>query len=143
MTEVLVVLAIIGVFVTFTGIAFLDAYRAYQVRSASLELTTAMRAVRQVAVSTRTPRSLVIDQTAKTYTWTDSKDVVRTLRLPESVEFLSVSPTTITFGPTGTVTTGAATITVTNQVNSNRVDDWTLTLNTVGRVTTTYSSHTP
>ena len=51
--EMLLVLAIMGIFITFAGPAFTEAYRAYKVRSSATELTLALRAARQVAVSTR------------------------------------------------------------------------------------------
>lgn len=143
LTELLVVIALMGVFITFAGPAFNESYRAYKVRSAALELTDALRAARQVAVTTRTPTSLAIDTAAGTYSWTDSKGKVRTITLTTPVHFVTASPATVTFVTNGTVSTGSATIALQNNVNSSRADRWTLTLNTVGRVTSAYSQVAP
>lgn len=143
LTELLVVIALMGIFITFAGPAFNESFRAYKVRSAALELTDALRAARQVAVSTRLATSLTVDTAAGTYSWTDSKGRVRTVTLPVPVRFVAANPTTITFTNNGTVTTGVATLSLQNTVNGTRADRWTLDLNTVGRVTSSYSQVAP
>jgi len=143
LTELLVVIALMGVFITFAGPAFNESLRAYRVRSAALELTDALRAARQVAVSTRVATSLAVDTAAGSYSWTDSKGRVRSVTLPVPVRFVAATPATITFTTNGTVTTGAATIALQNTVNGTRADRWTLDLNTVGRVTSSYSQVAP
>ena len=102
-----------------------------------------LRAARQVAVSTRTPASVIIDTAAGSYSWTDAKGTGRTAVLHPPVRFVSASPATITFVTNGTVSTGAATISLQNTVTSDRADRWTLELNTVGRITTTRTVVTP
>ena len=141
--ELLVVIALMGIFITFAGPAFNESFRAYKVRSAALELTDALRAARQVAVSTRLATSLAVNTAGGSYSWTDSKGRIRSVTLPVPVRFVSASPATITFTTNGTVTTGAATISLQNTVNTTRADRWTLDLNTVGRVTSTYSQVAP
>lgn len=143
LTELLVVIAFMGMFITFAGPAFNESFRAYKVRSAALELTDALRAARQVAVSTRVATSLAVDTAAGSYSWTDSKGRLRSVTLPVPVRFVTASPATITFTTNGTVTTGAATLSLQNTVNSTRADRWTLVLNTVGRVTSSYSQVAP
>ncbi len=142
-TEMLTVLALMALMITFVGPAFSESYRAYKVRSAAVELADTLRAVRQVAVSTRAPSSLTIDTVAGTYTYTNAKGRVRTILLPIPVQFVTANPTTITFVTNGTVSTGAATIALQNTVTRDRADRWTLALNTVGRVTTTKSVVAP
>ena len=142
-TEMLTVLALMALMITFVGPAFSESYRAYKVRSAAVELCDTLRAARQVAVSTRTPRSVTIDTAAGAYTYTDAKGRVRTVLLPDPVRFVSASPATITFVTNGTVSTGVATISLQNTITRNRADRWTLDLNTVGRITTTRSVVTP
>ena len=141
--EMLLVLAIMGIFITFAGPAFTQAYRAYRVRSSASELTLALRAARQVAVSTRAASSLVVDTANRNYSWTDARGRVRTWTLPTGVEFVTVNPATVTFATNGTVTTGTATIALQGTVAAGRADRWTLDLNTVGRVTSTYTTVVP
>jgi type IV fimbrial biogenesis protein FimU len=141
--EMLLVLALMGIFITFAGPAFTDSYRAYKVRSAMQELSVALRAVRQVAVSTRAATNLTIDTAGGTYSWTDAKGQTRTWPLPTGVAFTSASPTTITFVTNGTVSSGSATIVLKGTVNGSRADQWTINLNTTGQVTSSYASVTP
>jgi type IV fimbrial biogenesis protein FimT len=143
LTEMLVVLALAALLITFVGPAFSESYRAYKVRSATTELSDTLRAVRQVAVSTRTPSSLTIDTTAGTYSWTDSKGRARSVGLTPAVHFISASPATITFVTDGTVSTGAATVVLQNTINGQTADRWTLDLNTVGRITATKTTVAP
>ena len=141
--EMLLVLAIMGIFITFAGPAFTESYRAYKVRSASQELSVALRAVRQVAVSTRAASSLLVDTAAGSYTWTDAKGKTRTWGLPVGVAFISATPSTITFVTNGTVSTGSASIVLQGTVSGSRADRWTLNLNTVGQVTSSFSMVAP
>ena len=142
-TELLVVLALAAMFITFVGPAFSESYRAYKVRSAALELTDTLRAARQVAVSSRVPASVTIDTSTGSYTWTDSKGRVRSMTVPSPVQFVTASPSTITFATNGTVSTGVATIALKNVINAQTADQWTLDLNTVGKITTTKTTVTP
>lgn len=141
--EFLVVLAVMGLFVVFAGPAFNESYRAYKVRSSTQELADALRAVRQVAVSTQNDSSLVVDVSGSSYTWNDYKGKSRTIQLPVPVRFQTATPTTITFVSDGTVSTGAATLALENTINGSRIDRWTLSLNTVGKVDMAYSHVTP
>jgi len=141
--ELLLVLALMAIFITFAGPAFTQSYRAYKVRSAMQELSVVLRAARQVAVSTRSASSVVFDQAAGNYSWTDAKGRNRVWSLPPNVVFVSASPTTITFTTNGTVSTGNATVVLQTTVDSTRADQWTLDLNTVGRITSTYAAVAP
>ncbi|MCI0568667.1 MAG: prepilin-type N-terminal cleavage/methylation domain-containing protein [Acidobacteria bacterium] len=141
--ELLVVLAIMGIFITFAGPAFTESYRAYKVRSASQELSVALRAVRQVAVSTRSASNLLVNTSGGSYSWTDAKGKTRSWVLPNGVSFISANPSTITFVTNGTVSTGSASIILQGTVNGSRADRWTLNLNTVGQVTSSFSMVTP
>jgi len=141
--ELLVVIAMMAIFITFAGPAFNESYRAYKVRSSALELSDSLRAARQVAVATRTLTSLVVNTAGASYSWTDSKGRLRTTNLQSPVRFVAATPATITFASNGTVSSGAATISLQNNINGTRADRWTLDLNTVGRVTSTYSQVAP
>jgi type IV fimbrial biogenesis protein FimU len=141
--EMLIVLALMGIFITFAGPAFTESYRAYKVRSAMQELTVALRAVRQVAVSTRAPSNLLVDTAGASYSWTDAKGTTRSWALPNGVAFVSATPATITFVTNGTVGTGAASIVLQGTVSGARADRWTINLNTAGNVTSTYAMVAP
>ena len=142
-TEMLTVLAIAALIITFAGPAFTESYRAYKVRSSTLELSDTIRAVRQVAVTSRTASSLTIDTAAGSYSWTDIKGQARSAGLAPGVQFISANPATITFVTNGTVSTGTATIVLQNTINAQTADRWTLDLNTVGKITTTKTSVAP
>jgi len=141
--EMLLVLAIMGIFITFAGPAFTESYRAYKVRSAAQELSVAIRAVRQVAVSTRASSDLLVNTAGGSYSWTDAKGKTRSWALPTGVSFISATPSTITFVTNGTVSTGSASIVLQGTVNGSRADRWTLSLNTVGQVTSTFAIVAP
>jgi len=141
--EMLMVLALMGIFITFAGPAFTESYRAYKVRSAMQELSVALRAVRQVAVSTRAASNLQVDTASGSYSWTDAKGNARSWVLPNGVAFVSATPSTITFVTNGTVSTGTASIVLQGTVSGSRADRWTLNLNTAGQVTSTYAMVTP
>jgi type IV fimbrial biogenesis protein FimU len=141
--EMLVVIAIMGIFITFAGPAFTQSYRAYKVRSAAQELTLAMRAVRQVAVTTRAASSLVVDTAARSYSWIDVKGRTRVWQLPANVDFISATPSTITFATNGTVTSGSASVVLQTTVTGSRADRWTVNLNTAGSVSSIFAMVTP
>ena len=143
LTELLVVIAIMGIFITFAGPAFTQSYRAYKVRSSAQELTLALRAARQVAVTTRAASSLVVDMTNRNYSWTDVKGMTRVWNLPVGVDFISATPSTITFATNGTVTSGSASVVLQTTVTSERADRWTVSLNTAGAVSSSFAMVTP
>lgn len=142
-TEMLVVLALMGIFITFAGPAFTQSYRAYKVRSAAQELVLALRAARQVAVSTRAASSLVVNTASRNYSWTDVKGRTRLWELPVGVNFISATPSTITFATNGTVTTGAASVVLQVTVTSSLAHRWTVDLNTAGRVSSSLAQVIP
>jgi hypothetical protein len=96
-----------------------------------------------VAVSTRLATSLTINTAAGSYAWTDSKGRLRTILVPSPVQFVTANPATITFASNGTVTTGAATIALKNTINAAVAHQWTIDLNTVGKITTAKSEVAP
>jgi type IV fimbrial biogenesis protein FimU len=141
--EMLLVLALMGIFITFAGPAFTESYRAYKVRSAMQELTVTLRAVRQVAVSTRAPSNLLVNTAGASYSWTNAKGQTRNWVLPNGVAFVSATPSTITFVTNGTVSTGSASIVLQGTVSGARADRWTINLNTAGAVSSTYAMVAP
>src|SRR2546425_2596768 len=119
--ELLIVIALIGLFVLFGGPAMADAFRAYKVRSVANDLVTDLRAMRYNAVSTRTPRTMTInDQTNASpnqYTYTNYKGDSVTARL-DGVDIESTSSAAVTFNINGaTGATGSQTVSVSTVVN--------------------------
>src|SRR5262245_38424246 len=62
--ELLIVIAIMGLFILFAGPAMAEAYRAYKVRAVANNLATDLRAQRYNAVAGRTPRTLTANNQA-------------------------------------------------------------------------------
>jgi prepilin-type N-terminal cleavage/methylation domain-containing protein len=142
--EALVVIAIVGIFVLFGGPAFHDAYRAYAVRSAANNLVTDVRAMRYNAVTSRSSRTMTINNQANVgapnqYSFINKLGQTVTFRL-ENVNIETTSDASITFNINGsTGTTSNRTVIVSGYVNSSRNDRYTITITPSGTVQSAYS----
>src|SRR5690242_16719458 len=106
--ELLVVIALIGLFVIFGGPALADSYKAYKVRSAANQIVTDLRAMRYNAVSTRSPRTMTLNNTTNAspnqYTYTNYKGDPITVRIEPFVSIETTSAASVSFniyGATG------------------------------------------
>jgi prepilin-type N-terminal cleavage/methylation domain-containing protein len=149
LSEMLAVMAIMGLFILFGGPAMADAYRAYKVRSAADVLVTDIRALRYNAVAQRATQTLTINTQSNVsapnqYTFVNKLGQTVTRAEEVGVKIDDTSSTTISFNNTGaTGTTGNLTVIMSLDVNSDRGDRYTLTVTPTGTVSSAYSSYVP
>jgi Tfp pilus assembly protein FimT len=143
--ELLIVIALIGLFVLFGGPSMADAYRAYKVRSVANTLSIDLRALRYNAVSTRTSRTMTINNTANAspnqYSYTNPKGDPITVRIEPFVNIETTSVASISFNINGsTGVAGNQTVSVSMAINGTRNDRYTITVTPTGTVSTAYST---
>ncbi len=142
--ELLIVIALIGLFVVFGGPSINEAFKAYKIRSAANGLATDLRALRYNAVSNRAPRSITINNqgalSPNQYSYNNYKGVAVTVRL-DSANIETTSAASITFninGSTGAV--GNQTVAVSGAINDSRNDRYTITVTPTGTISSAYST---
>ena len=147
--ELLVVIALMGLFILFAGPAMADAYKAYKVRSATDILATDIRALRYAAVAQRGSRTMTLNTQGHAtapnqYSFVNAIGDTITRRLEQWVNLENASATTITFGTTGaTGVSSSLTFLVSMNINSSRGDRYTIAVSPTGTVTTSYATYTP
>jgi len=142
--ELLIVIALMGLFIIFGGPSLNDAFRSYKVRSVANDLVTDLRALRYNAVSTRAQRTMTIsDQNAGSpnqYSYVNYKGAGVTVRL-DGVNIESTSAASITFNINGsTGAFGNQTLSVSGMINDSRNDRYTITVTPTGTISTAYST---
>ena len=143
--ELLIVIALMGLFILFAGPAMAEAYKAYKVRAVANGLATDIRAQRYTAVSNRTPRILTANNQAHAtapnqYSYTNSKGDAITIRM-DGVNVETTSDASITFNINGsTGSAGNTTFRVSAMIDSSRNDRYTITVTPTGTVSTAYST---
>jgi Tfp pilus assembly protein FimT len=148
-SELLTVLALMGLLILFGGPAMADAFRSYKVRSAADILATDVRALRYAAVAGRTSLTMTLndqdDSTAPNqYTFTNFKGDTVTRRLESGVSIETSSAAAITFSAMGsTGQSSSQTLVVSMPVNDTRGDRYTISVTPSGTVSAAYSTYTP
>ena len=149
LSELLTVIALIGIFVLFGGPAMADAFKAYKVKASANIVATDVRGMRYAAVGQRTSRTMTINSTgtgsnANTYDFVNPIGDTITRRMEHGVNIEDASADTLTFSSTGaTGTTATQTIIVSMDINSSRGDRYTISVSPSGTVSTAYSTYTP
>jgi prepilin-type N-terminal cleavage/methylation domain-containing protein len=149
LSELLVVIALLGLFILFGGPAMADAFRAYKVRSAADMLVTDIRALRYNAVAQRASQTLTINTQGNStapnqYSFVNMRGVTVTRKQEAGVNIEDTSTTTITFSNTGTTgSTGNLTVIMSLTVNGDRGDRYTLSITPTGTVSSAYASYVP
>ena len=147
LSELLTVIALMGLLILFGGPALADGFRAYKVRTAADILSTDLRAMRYSAVGQRSPRTMTLNTQGSTpanqYTFTNARGETVTRSLDgQNIE--SSSATTINFNINGsTGATSSQTILVSMTINSTRGDRYTISVSPSGTVSTAYSTYVP
>jgi len=143
--ELLIVIALMGLFILFAGPAMAEAYKAYKVRAVANGLATDIRAQRYNAVSTRTARTMTINNQSHAtapnqYSYPNYKGDTITVRM-DGVNIETTSVASITFNINGsTGAAGNSTVLVSAMINSSRNDRYTITVTPTGTVSTAYST---
>jgi prepilin-type N-terminal cleavage/methylation domain-containing protein len=149
LSELLVVIALLGLFILFGGPAMADAYKAYKVRSAADMLVTDIRALRYNAVAQRAPQTLTINTQSNVsapnqYTFVNMRGVTVIRKQEVGVNIDDTSATTISFTNTGTTgSTGNLTVIMSLDVNASRGDRYTLSITPTGTVSSAYANYVP
>ena len=137
--EMLVVLAIIGMFVVVTLPALGNYIRASRVRVSNDVLMEDLRAARYIAITNHTTDSVTFDQAAGTYRYTDIRGALVVRRLESGVSFSSLTNTPITFTSDGSLSTSAPTIVILGTVMSGTSHQYTISVTTVGRSSSVFA----
>ena len=145
-SELLIVIALIGIFVLFGGPAMADAYRAYRVRSVATNLTVDLRALRYNAVARRAVQTVTINDQAHAtapnqYSYANFKGDPITVPIEPQVSIETTSAASISFNMYGsTGVSGNQTVSVSSSINGSRNDRYTITVTPTGTVSTAYST---
>jgi prepilin-type N-terminal cleavage/methylation domain-containing protein len=146
--ELLIVVALIGIFVLFGGPAMNEAYRSYKIRTTANGLVNDLRAQRYLAVANRAPRTLTINRQdhpsePNQYSFVNPQGRAVTMRV-EAVDFESASATSVPFTINGgTGTSGNLTVLVSGKVSNSRGERYTITITPTGTVQAVFSTYTP
>jgi Tfp pilus assembly protein FimT len=149
LSELLTVIALIGLFVLFGGPAMADAFRAYKVRASADIVATDVRAMRYSAVGQRSARTMTINSQGagsnpNTYTFINAVGTTVTRRMEHGVNIEDASADTLSFNTMGaTGSAGSETIIVSMDINATRGDRYTISVSPSGTVTAAYSTYTP
>ena len=149
LSELLTVIALIGLFVLFGGPAMADAFRAYKVRATADIVATDVRAMRYSAVGQRSARTMAISSQGagtnpNTYTFVNAVGDTVLRRLEHGVNIDDASADTLSFGITGaTGSAGNEVVIVRMDINATRGDRYTISVSPSGTVSTAYSTYTP
>jgi Tfp pilus assembly protein FimT len=148
-SELLTVIAIMGLMILFGGPALADAFRSYKVRSTADILATDVRALRYNAVAGRLTMTMTLNNQGHStapnqYSFTNSKGDPVIRRIENGVNIESTSAAAITFSAMGsTGQTSIQTVLVSMPVNATRGDRYTISVTPSGTVSTAYSTYTP
>lgn len=135
--EILIVLAIIGLFLVI-GLPNVNNYiRAARVRAGNDGIVSDLRLARYIAISNRTTATVTFDASARTWSYTDihGATVVRTLEM--GITFPTLTNTPVTFRSDGSLGTTAPTVVVQGTVTSTLTHQYTITVSSIGKVTST------
>ena len=133
LTELLIVLAIIGVLAVLAGPSYQTAVARVQARSVTTEIASELRLARQLAMARRERLQLIFDQTARTITLqrADVEDILLVYEYADKgvvVEEPTAGPE-ILFYPSGRAATPT-----TIRVRDSQGQETTFTVSITGRV---------
>jgi prepilin-type N-terminal cleavage/methylation domain-containing protein len=144
--ELLIVIALIGLFVLFGGPAMADGYRAYKVRSIANNVTVDLRAMRYNAVSKRATQTMTLNNqnhatAPNRYSYSNFQGDPITVTLEPPVNIETTSAATINFNIYGsTGVSGSQTVVVSGPINGSRNDRYTITVSPTGTISSAYST---
>lgn len=149
LSELLTVIALLGMFILFGGPAMADGFRAYKVKSSANIVATDVRGMRYAAVGNRTTLTMTVSNQGSgvnpnTYVFTNAAGQTITRRLEPGVNLETGSAATLSFSSTGaTGSTATQVLIVSMDINSTRGDRYTISVSPTGTVTTAYATYTP
>jgi prepilin-type N-terminal cleavage/methylation domain-containing protein len=149
LSELLVVMALMGMFILFAGPAMSEAFRAYKVKAAADILATDVRGMRYAAVGQRAPRTMTINSqgtgvNANTYSFVNAMGETVNRSVETGVNIEDASADTLSFSTTGaTGSTATEVLIVSMDINGTRGDRYTISVTPSGTVSAAYSTFTP
>jgi len=138
LAELLVVVAIIGLFCLVAIPSVGNYIRAGKVRAANDTLMGDLRAVRYIAITNHAAGSLTIDGTAGTWSYSDIHGTTISRALDKNVRFTSGNAT-VTFASDGTTTTGPTSIVIRGNVLPSIDHQYTISITTIGRLSSAFA----
>jgi type II secretory pathway pseudopilin PulG len=139
--EILVVIAIVGLFLAVTIPAASNYIRSSRVRTAADTLAMDLQSCRYMAVTNRTPRTLALvgGAPATAYTYTDLEGTTHTVYLPEGIQITTATNFPVTFTSLGGLTGSPATAVVKGTITGSKAHEFTLSVGTSGKVTRSFN----
>jgi prepilin-type N-terminal cleavage/methylation domain-containing protein len=143
--EMLVVLAIAGMFLLIAIPAGVNYVRSARIRTAADVFVKDLQASRYVAVTTRQSRTFSLGSTppATFYQFTDVKGNTQVVTLPDGVTVDTATNFPVTFTLLGALQGPPATATVTGRLTPTRSHVYTVTVGATGKVTYTFDRNAP
>jgi prepilin-type N-terminal cleavage/methylation domain-containing protein len=147
--ELLTVMAIMALMITFAGPAMATAYKAYKVRVAANGVTTQLRASRYTAVTNRDTRTVDFNDedhgsAPNQYSFINSKGKALTMHLALGVKIDNTSEASLQFNSNGsTSSTSTVSVAVSMDINATRGDRYTINVSPSGTVTADLTKYTP
>ena len=142
LVEVLLVLAIMGIFLAISIPALSSYMRSYSARVGADEFVSHMRLARHLAIARHQPIDMLVGTEEYSLPdWTD-KDITtagtRDFTLPRGCTIVSGTGT-ITFRTDGTISTGATTMRMELTLDGQLTARYDITISTAGKITTTFT----
>lgn len=136
LTEILVVVAIIGLAVAITVPLVAEAVNQNRIRTSADQFAVDLRAARMIAVTKRASPYLDVSVTpnpTNSYTFVNGRGETRNVQLPAGVRIITPSTAyTIRFLRDGSVTGGGNTTVMRVQLNSGVEEEWRVITNAMG-----------
>ncbi len=146
-SEILVVVAIIGVILLVTLPSLGERYRGYKVRTAANELIADLRVARHTAITQRTTVDFTVndqgDSPPNQYSYVRANGDLRTVAVIAPVAITSAPASALEFEQNGGLDGAAGSIILETQVSGTRIDRYTVTVSPAGTVTVEYDAVAP
>ncbi|MCZ6600935.1 MAG: GspH/FimT family pseudopilin [Acidobacteria bacterium] len=145
LVELLLILGIMGIFLTISIPALSQSMRRYSARAGAHEFVSHLRLARHLAIARHQPVDMAVG--AEDYSlpnWSDG-DIgtagLREFSLPRACTIVSGTGT-ITFRTDGTISTGATTVRLEIALDGQITARYDIAISTAGQITTTYTQVT-
>ncbi len=135
LSELLVVLAILGLAVAIAVPLVAEAVRSAKARGAADQFAVDLRAARMIAVTQRKDIPVTVSTATQSYQYEVTTGGLRQIAMPDGVQIVA-STTPITFLKNGSVQAASTTVFQT-QLTGGDNEQFTVTANTLGVVRTT------
>jgi Tfp pilus assembly protein FimT len=136
-----------AVIVLVTLPALGERYRGYKVRTATNDMVADLRVARHTAITERTTVDFTVNDQGDTppnrYSYVRANGDLRTVEMKETVNITAAPASPLEFKEDGGLDGAAGTIVLQCQVNDSRIDQYTVTVSTVGTVTVDYDAVSP